>query len=482
MNLSLIGLAMVAALLMLGRMLGHPTIVGLFASLPFNSTSIGSLGPLGGATPPISTVFVFLLLAGLVFRKAFFEDIGRVFKSQWISWLLLALNIYVVAGAFILPRIFAGQTTALVPGQYGVIDVLLTPVPGNITQAAYFTLGTLTFFAFSIILRDRGAIYAIRNGFLTFATLQVLLGLTDLVGKLLGKGDVLAPIRTAYYTMHTETAVGSFWRITGGYPEASAFAAASLACLAFVFTYWRATGSTFSFILTLCLSALLLLSTSTTAYVALAILSIPLLFSLLYKLAASRITRRDITIVGVAILSVTIVLAAILSNHRLFDPFVDLLNWMVFDKLSSSSGIERAYWNAISLQSLVDTMGLGVGIGSSRSSSLVIAMLSQLGIPGTMMIFILVCVLVRGVSGVASSTLDFHGMQTLVLARGAQAAALGMLVADSLSGGSAYPSSLFFIALAILMYGRNTLQSERFQRGPELASFTDPRGTGLIRQ
>ena len=67
------------------------------------------------------------------------------------------------------------------------------------------------------------------------------MGVIDLLGKLAGAGDVLAPIRTASYAMLTDVSLGGFARIAGAYSEASAFGGVSLACLAFSYTYWRKT-------------------------------------------------------------------------------------------------------------------------------------------------------------------------------------------------------------------------------------------------
>jgi hypothetical protein len=68
---------------------------------------------------------------------------------------------------------------------------------------------------------------------------------------------------------------------------------------------------------------------------------------------------------------------------------------MIVNKVASTSGEERAYWNYRSLQSLYDTAGLGIGLGSSRASSWIIAVLSQLGIAGSLMFGVLIAAIVR---------------------------------------------------------------------------------------
>jgi hypothetical protein len=56
---------------------------------------------------------------------------------------------------------------------------------------------------------------------------------------------------------------------------------------------------------------------------------------------------------------------------------------MVFNKLSTDSGVERSSWNRQALQNFVDTYGFGAGNGSLRASSFPIAVLASFGIVGT---------------------------------------------------------------------------------------------------
>ena len=62
-----------------------------------------------------------------------------------------------------------------------------------------------------------------------------------------------------------------------------------------------------------------------------------------------------------------------------------LLDGMIFNKLSTASGVERSAWNSQALQNVIDTFGFGVGNGSVRASSFPIAVLASLGIIGALM-------------------------------------------------------------------------------------------------
>ncbi len=73
---------------------------------------------------------------------------------------------------------------------------------------------------------------------------NMALGLVDLLGKMAGAGDLLAPIRTANYAMLTDVEQAGFSRIAGGHPEASAFAMSMFAGTVFLITSWRVTRNT----------------------------------------------------------------------------------------------------------------------------------------------------------------------------------------------------------------------------------------------
>lgn len=470
------GILVCAGLLILGYCLGSSVIIALFASLAFGTTAIVALSALGASSPLIFSIFQLMLLLTVLQRRDFAEDIIAIFKHHWVPWLVLALAIYVAAGAIILPRLFIDQTSVFVPVGGQILERTLAPVSGNITQPAYFMLDVLTFYAFLSLARHNPAQDAVRRGFLTFACLQVILGAIDLGGKLMGLGDVLRPIRSASYAMLTDNEVSNFWRVTGGFSEASAFAGAGVSCLAFVFTYWRATGSRLALSLAVALLVLLVFSTSSTAYVALAILALPPTFSLLHSSLLNCLHTRDLMVAGAIVTGITVLGFVYLSDRNLFDPFIELINSMVFDKQASGSGVQRAYWNTQSLASFFDTAGLGIGMGSSRSSSWVISVFSQLGIIGALMIGALVAFLVTGMNGL-DGTLD---KKSIALAKSARASALASLLTSSISGGSANPGVIFFIALALAIICRERVEGKQRYTGARVFKTVgiNPIGTG----
>lgn len=455
--MSIIGLGVALALFILGAIFRAPVIIGLFASIPFGSTAFATIG---GSSPLIYTLFILLLAATILIRKSFLRELGMVFARHRSAWLLAALAIYTTGGSFLLPRLFASKTFAYVPSEGVIVRVPLGPTPGNLTQTAYFLLGIFTFYAITILLLRTDKLDKIRIGLFTFVITNTLLGLMDLAAKFVGIGDIFAPIRTASYALLTDVEQSGFFRIVGACPEASAYAALSLSCLAFAYTYWRRTGSTMAQGLTAAILLLLVLSTSSTAYGGLGVLTGTAAISLAYGATQGRLRRQDWFLLAALLAGVAAILAAILYNEALLRPFNDLFRTMVLEKGSSASALERGEWNAQGLRGFFDTYGLGLGLGSSRTSSWIVSAISQFGVIGMALIFVSIAVLVRGMGGVAVSAED---KPIVALCAGARACGLASLAAACISGGTADPGILFFICLATVVSCRASVRDRHLK-------------------
>ena len=438
-----------------------PPLVSLIVSLAFGATAIANLPAVGGSSPLIYVVFAAALLVGVVLRRDSFRELGTVFAQQPSAWLLVLLAVYVAAGAYLLPRIFAGQTAVFIPQRQdgeggGIVEVLLTPVSGNITQTMYFLLDILTFFAVSILLLQRKMFVAIKQGFFAMATVHVVLGCIDFLGKLGGAPDVLAPLRSASYAMVTGVDIVGIWRIAGAYSEASGFGGATIVLLAFNFSYWKLTRHAYALALSIALLVLLLLSTSSTAYVAGGVLALVAVVSVASTALRDRLRSPDLVLLGGAFALLIGGLAVVLFDPSVLDPVERIFDALILNKASSASGMERAYWNQTSLQSVLETGGLGVGLGSSRASSWVIAVVSQLGIAGAIMIALLVLELARAGRRHRAGDLD-EDIRPIALS--VRSSCLAGLLTASIAGGAADPGISFFIGSAVVLsYERHSLR------------------------
>jgi hypothetical protein len=381
-------------------------------------------------------------------RKSFPRDIGTVLGTHRSAWIVMGLVLYTFGSVIILPRLFTGQTTAFVIYRGSILELSLQPTNGNITQAAYFAVGALTYFVFSMAMLRRDGVRIVTVGFFAFAGINALLGALDLAGKLVGLGDVLIGIRTANYALLTEVSEGGFWRIVGGHPEASSFAIVTVSGLAFCFAYWRSSGSRLALALGASSLLLVMLSTSSTGYGAIAILGAVFAIGSSRSLLTGRVLARDLTVAACLPMLVGLVTTIYVAHPKTIEPVINLIDSTLIKKAESQSAQERAYWNERSLTALTDTMGLGIGLGSSRASSWIIAAISQLGIVGTALMVALLTALLKGPGPGRPRE---KGDGSLALFRGARACAFGFLVGASLSGGAADPGVLFFICLAVVV-------------------------------
>lgn len=452
MQVSIPGLTVCAAILIVAYFSRGMLIIGLIASMAFGATAAMILTALGGSSPQIYTLFAALLVMAVTARPHLWFELGSVFGSIRPIWILASLMAYAVIGAWLFPRFFAGQTIVFVQAKTrgAVVEAALAPVSGNISQTGYFILGGLTAVALCVLLLHSDRIDQVRRGFFLWCGLHTGMGLIDFIGKSAGAGDLLAPIRTASYALLTDAVEAGFVRIAGAFSEASAFASTSLACLAFCYTYWRMTKSHLAQWLAGILLFLVILSTSSTAYIGLALLCIPVAFLMVLSVLKGRIEREEILITALMATGMVAIMGISLYDAGVLDPFVRLINSTIINKASSASGEERAYWNVKSLQSIVDTSGLGIGFGSSRASSWPIAVLSQLGFFGSLMMALLLGVLVSGIGRVR----EWVDPETDAVVTSVRNAALAGIVASSVSAGSADPGILFFIAFAVVATAR----------------------------
>ena len=459
MQLSVVGLVICIGLLIVGYSQRAILTVAFIASFAFGATSIVTLDALGGSSPLIYTVFAILLVLSALVRKSSLYDFETVISRSRTPWILIALTLYAVASAMILPRLFAGQTTAFVSSRDSgeVLELPLAPVSGNLTQTAYFALGALVFLALSMRLLQRDNLQFVMRGFFALCIVHVALGAVDLAGKLSGAGDVLMFTRSSSYALATNVQEAGFYRIAGGFSEASAYGGYTLACLAFALTFWRRTGSTLGLVLAICLLILLILSTSTTAYLGAGLIVLLFGASTLRTVFIGKVLRRDLTLAGLALAATTAAFAIQLFSPDFFQPLIRLFETMTFDKSSSVSADERLYWTTKSIHSLIDTAGLGIGFGSSRSSSWIVSVVSQLGVLGSVLMVALIVEFARGVQQSQMSDVD---PQLVAMHDSVRSFALLWMAAAVMSGGSAEPGGLFFVALATVLACRQHLESD----------------------
>jgi hypothetical protein len=211
----------------------------------------------------------------------------------------------------------------------------------------------------------------------------------------------------------------------------------------------------------------ILFATSTTGYAGLAVYTLFEYTRILGSIFLGRRSRRIVFVVVFGPIVVAIVVMALALNDTIWTDIVEIFRLAFFEKASSESGVERGSWNAQAITNVIDTYGFGVGIGSTRASSWVLAVLASLGIPGAICYFgFIVAVLF------APTAQDPFAAK---VQSAAASACFALLIVASI-GGAFVDLGLPFFMLAAFALGtrRSTLPGRRSILGQRNALGTAP--------
>ncbi|PDV85665.1 hypothetical protein CO652_25800 [Rhizobium sp. H4] len=367
--------------------LGQDATIKAFVTLTLLGAAAAFV--LGSSSVQPAHVFLMFVAVAVMRSKRPAAPLFDVLHFGQPGFWLACLVLYGGLSAYFLPRLFADATTIIplgIPEQPltgGVAS--LGPVSSNLTQTVYLTADLVCFTLIVAIGSTLAGFRAIVIGLIAYAILNIVFALVDVVTGALGAQDVLQFIRNAQYTFHDNDKVNGMKRIVGSWPEASAFAGTTLGAFGFTATTWLCQRhSHWTGPLAVTSLMLIILSTSSAGLVA-----APVGLAILYATAV----RRSGTGPGsshsaaVAVLAPLLVLLAglvILLQQDIFNTVHNYVDLLILSKSTSSSGLTRGSWNTYGLQNFLDTFGLGVGLGTARTSSFPVALLSNVGVPGAL--------------------------------------------------------------------------------------------------
>ncbi|MET0373554.1 MAG: hypothetical protein ABW128_04760 [Rhizorhabdus sp.] len=341
------------------------------------------LPALGGSSiPPTQFALVFM------FARLLLPGSGQgaiVLDALRRNVLLMGFVLWGVAIAMLGPRIFAGAMQVvplrMTSARGSAETIALGFSAQNITSAVYL-IGTflIAVAATAACMNHDGVRRFVRMG-LVIAWMHIVLGVLGLALSGTIFEDVLALFRNGNYAQ-TEQVLENFSRIQGIAPEPSVYASFGFAWFVFLFECWlreihpRRTGTAAA-----AMAAVLLFSTSSTAYLGLGAYGALLLIRSL--LIPQPMAFRKVLVLGMAGIGVAVVVTAILLlRPGLVAAFTDMIQMMTVGKTGSDSAVERALWARQGLDAFRVSFGLGVGPGSFRSSSFLTAMLGSTGVLG----------------------------------------------------------------------------------------------------
>ncbi|HEY2732968.1 MAG TPA: hypothetical protein VGI70_03240, partial [Polyangiales bacterium] len=332
----------------------------------FGAAAALELPALGGAVILPSVLFLPFL-----FAHAWAENYGGRYSQRVpIAGLWLGCAVfYGLVTAYFLPRLFAGSIEIVSVDRGAAAGAsplsLLHPVSGNITQSAYAVGALIAFMSMRALLDKPGRLAHFRDAVLLLASLDCLAAIINLAEFHLGLPPILDYVRTAYALFGAYEQIGTgLMRIHGTFSETAGFSCFSLPLFAFCFSLWlHKVRSLYTGTLSMLLLMFLMISTSTTAYVGVALYAALLAFVLTYRgYVRGRVPRIGVLVAGGLMAMVLIGSVFVFETevaHRLEGYFAVT----IFDKAETSSGQMRALWNRQAWSNFIDTYGLGVGLG-----------------------------------------------------------------------------------------------------------------------
>jgi len=272
----------------------------------------------------------------------------------------------------------------------------LQPSTSNFTQSAYMAVSVGMALAFTTVganpdLRRHYLQSMLFGGILLIAT-----GLVDLMTATLGIADLLEPFRTANYVLFVDDNVLGAKRVVGLMSEASAYGgpcvimASMLTFLRPCFPKGLRAWPVPATILGLLLMGML--STSSTAYVGTAVFAVAFAANWIRRfLDKSAPAREDIKAEALVVGGGALVFLFLITvTPSALDSLFNMINELIFHKVGTDSYLMRTMWTKVALNSFFTTGGLGVGVGSARTSNWYVSIISNTGIIGATLLSVFI--------------------------------------------------------------------------------------------
>ena len=431
----------------------------------FQAASVINFG--GGFAIGVSPYFFVVSLVAIRFAAACLQ--GRLGFKQGdialdITRPLLMLVAWGVASAFLLPHVFAGMLVDT--PRLGMDPVSTTPLEwsmSNVAQAGYLILNSA--FMIYVIWQSTDAHYIdqMASAFVWAGAIASAVGAYQLAAHLLGFRfpDEVFNSNAGWQQLVSQKVAGA-WRVSATFNEPSSagiFFAAWTTYLLFL-TMDRRSATGLLWIFFWCGIVMLILTTSTTGYLTASILIALLISKELGTLAVKGYINEKLLFTFVAIAT------ALGAAALLIPDFHQLLTDIIWQKSQSHSGRERHSTVLVALDVAMQSCGLGVGLGSNRPSGMLFYILSNIGIPGSILIVVLMLATRRAV---IKTMRDFNTPdKTRAYTRSAAWALAMYCVAMSISGADISSPHLWILWALVVGFARYAVEVPRAIANPDL--------------
>ena len=446
----------------------------VFISAAFAAAAVLVLGSYGVAPPLLPALtFIGYFLLRLVLGAGY--PTGNGVLRALTPFILVVVG--ALGSSLLMPRFFEGQIFVW-PQKLSGFDVLtpLSPNAGNYTQDMYLIIDAGLTITASFYLVTIGAnMKRLFNAYLYAGLMVAFISLWQFTANIT---HIWFPtsffLSNPGWALLSGESIGTVIRITGPFSEPAALA--SYLCGTIGATTWmivngdRTVLTRVAFFLSL---GVLLLSTATTGYAALAVMAAGLA---LYTFVVGSATLKKRVLMGLTGLGVVVAIA--IAAVPAVAPGVAHQAVNVFDatlsKQQSSSYQDRTSTDIDSLHEAVESYGLGVGWGSNRSSSLIPGLASGVGIWG---IAGLLWFVARILSHVRVAQFRPNIPELKMVIHGCTGAMIGTVVSSALSAPSITTPD-FYLLLALLIAAAGRLRWEARTRQaplPRFAAFAPPK-------
>jgi len=418
--------------------------------LLMGGSSAIDLNALGGASlPPANFALVFLLLR--LGRK----DLGRsepFLHSLQVNGLIVVFALYCALSSFVLPRLFAGKMWVIAMGTSSLGQTPLSPTVQNITTAVYMLSTALVAVSATMLTYTTNLMRVMAKCFIIVTFIHIGTGLLGLALDIVHLQDLLYIVRNGHYAQ-LDQSFGEIHRISGIMPEPSVYATFGGACFVLMTEFWlRGFYARWSGVASISMLVTLVLSTSSTGYIFVAAYGGLLWFRFLF-MPGSAPPQKLLTFVLVQIFGGALIFVVLAATPSLFSRIAGILQTTLINKASTDSGVQRSQWAMQGITVFVKSYGLGIGVGSFRSSSIITAILGSVGPLGLVAFLIYV---LQAWQPFRRSTFKVSKSEALQFAAATGWAALLIIIAQAAVGASPDPGMMFglFAGLSIGLRSR----------------------------
>ena len=355
-------------------------LVFTFACTLLNGSAVLILTALGSVSiPPALAATGLLLLRTLLPERNAGSGTAAV-AIQDNAWLIM-MALYGFVGAYTLPFLFRNMIAVvpLRPTAGAVTTLPLTFTTQNITTSFYILMTMFAAHAAHVTVNRPAAGLVIARLASITALIHAGLGWFGVVVRGTPLQVIVDLMRNGHY-MQLSQSFESWARLSGISPEPSIYAAYGFSWLVLVTELWlRNVDRKWSGPAALILLLTLIASTSTTAYLGIGCYGLVIAFRMMF-LSGSIPSNKSLLIFALGLSGVIVALSLIIFSDTLTATIARILRTTTSDKLSSGSGVVRYFWAKQGLEAFTVSSGLGIGVGSFRSSSIVTAVIGSGGV------------------------------------------------------------------------------------------------------